>query len=406
MKLLYSLGIRIYGGLLSLAALFNDKARLLRKGQKNAFALLKKKKLEGEEYTWFHAASLGEFEQARPLIETLKKTSPQTKILLTFFSPSGYEIRKNYDKADIVLYLPLDTRQNARKLLNTVRIKQAIFVKYEFWPNYLQALFRAKISVYGISAIFRPSQLFFKSYGKCYLNLLKNFTHIFVQDEASEKLLAAHDVKNVSIGGDTRFDRVKEIREQAKTLPLIEKFAEKSKVLVAGSTWQPDEDLLIKYSDEHPDVKLILVPHEIGKAHLENIFKSLKNDCITYSEMREENIEKSKRLLIDAIGFLSSVYQYADVAYIGGGFGVGIHNTLEAAVYGIPLVFGPNYQKFREARELIQENAAFAVDDYQSLKKQLDYLFQNNEDAGAKAGKYVEKNTGATETILKKINFL
>ena len=400
MKIIYSIGIYLYGVLIFIASLFNEKARLLRKGQHQAFALLKEKLDLNARYVWFHAASLGEFEQGRPVMEQLKRDKPETKILLTFFSPSGYEIRKNYAGADIVSYLPLDIPGNAWYFVNLVKPSKAIFIKYEFWPNYLLALQAANVPVFSISSIFRPEQVFFKGYGNWYKSLLKTFKHIFVQDKPSQELLQAHGINNVSVAGDTRFDRVADLASQAKSIPLVEAFVKDAqKVIVAGSTWPKDEELLVRYLKEHADVKLILVPHEIHDAHLSGIFKLLGNDFIRYTQADDSNILSSNCLIVDTIGLLSSIYRYTHVAYIGGGFGVGIHNILEAAVYNVPVVFGPNYQKFREARELITAGGAFSISDYETLEAQLNKLFVDDE-AGKIAGEYVKQNTGATEMII------
>jgi len=374
---------------------------MLRKGQHQAFALLKEKIEPDTRYVWFHAASLGEFEQGRPVIEQLKREKPETKILLTFFSPSGYEIRKNYAGADIVSYLPLDVPGNAWYFVNLVKPSKAIFIKYEFWPNYLLALQAENIPVVSISAIFRPEQVFFKDYGKWYKKLLLTFQHIFVQDKFSKELLQAHGINNVTVAGDTRFDRVYDLYQQAKQLPLIEEFVKGAeKVIVAGSTWPKDEELLVQYLRLHPDVKLIMAPHEVHNSHIAEISKLLDGKFVRYSDATAENVKSTNCLVVDIIGILSSIYRYANVTYIGGGFGVGIHNTLEAAVYGLPVVFGTNYQKFREARELIAIGGAFSISNYVTLEAQFDLLLKDN-NAGKIAGEYVKSNTGATEMILK-----
>jgi len=401
MKILYSIGIYIYGAFIFIASLFNEKARLLRAGQQNALKLLKERVDPNGCYVWFHAASLGEFEQGRPVIEQLKRDQPITKILLTFFSPSGYEVRKNYTGADIVSYLPLDTPGNARSFVNMVKPSKVIFIKYEFWPNYLRALKDTNVPVFSISAIFRPEQVFFKGYGKWYLGLLRNFSHIFVQDKVSLDLLEKHQIKNASVCGDTRFDRVYDLFRQAKQLPLIEEFVKNApEVIVAGSTWPKDEKLLVSYLKQHPDVKLVLVPHEVHASHISGISGLLDGRFVRYSEATSDNVKTTNCLVVDVIGVLSSIYRYANVAYIGGGFGVGIHNTLEAAVYGIPVVFGPNHLKFREARELIAIGGAFSVSDYVSLEAQFDRLLKDKE-AGKIAGEYVKQKTGATSQICK-----
>jgi len=399
MNTTYNIGIYLYQFAIYIASFFNDKASKLRFGQRQAFQVLKGKIIPNANYVWFHAASLGEFEQGRPVIEKLKLEQPDTKILLTFFSPSGYEVRKNYTGADIVCYLPLDTASNAKRFVKLVNPSKVIFIKYEFWPNYLLELQSAKVPVYSISAIFRPQQVFFKWYGQWYRNLLSTFKHIFVQDESSLQLLEKYEITNVSVAGDTRFDRVYDLFKQAKQLPLIADFCKGSKVLVAGSSWGKDEEILVRYQIEHPDLKLILVPHEIHKAHIDAISELLDGKLIRYSEANSSNIQSFNCLVVDTIGILSSIYRYATVAYIGGGFGVGIHNTLEAAVYGVPVVFGPNYQKFREARELIEVGGAFSINNYESLKFQLDKLLLDT-NAGNCAGEYVKKNTGATELIM------
>ncbi|MEI8086090.1 MAG: glycosyltransferase N-terminal domain-containing protein [Paludibacter sp.] len=403
MNSIYNIGIYLYQIAIYIASFFDEKANKLRFGQQQVFAELKQKIVPNTNYIWFHAASLGEFEQGRPVIEKLKLEQPDTKILLTFFSPSGYEVRKNYAGAEIVCYLPLDTPSNAKRFVKLVKPSKAIFVKYEFWPNYLLALQAANVPVYSISAIFRPQQVFFKWYGKWYRDLLSTFKHIFVQDVPSLQLLAKHGITEASIAGDTRFDRVYDLFKQAKELPIIEEFSKGAQVLVAGSSWGKDEELLVQYIKLHPDIKLILVPHEIHLGHIAEISKLLNGNFVRYSDANSENLKSANCLVVDVIGVLSSIYRYANVAYIGGGFGVGIHNTLEAAVYGVPVVFGPNYQKFREARELIAIGGAFSITNFVILEAQLELLFKSNE-AGKKAGEYVKNNTGATKLICKILN--
>lgn len=403
MRFLYNIGIYLYQLAIFIASFFNTKAKKLRIGQAEAFIVLKQKIDPNTRYVWFHAASLGEFEQGRPVIEQLKKEKPDTKILLTFFSPSGYEIRKNYALADIVSYLPLDTASAAKKFVEMLNPSKAIFIKYEFWPNYLQALKAAGIPVYSISAIFRPGQIFFRWYGQWYKKLLQGIDHIFVQDKASLDLLKTHGVDKVSIAGDTRFDRVADLAAQAKTIPLVEAFVKDTeKVIVAGSSWPKDEELLVRYLKLHPDVKMILVPHEIHAAHIMGISKLLNGNFVAYTEATEQNVQTANCLVVDTIGLLSSIYRYGHVAYIGGGFGVGIHNTLEAAVWNVPVVFGPMYEKFREARDLIAIGGAFSIPDYEMLEAKLDALLKD-EKAGVIAGEYVKQNTGATKLILKEI---
>ncbi len=398
---MYNISIYFYQLGIFIASFFNEKASKLRKGQSETFTVLKKKVNVDTSYIWFHAASLGEFEQGRPLIERIKQTNPECKILLTFFSPSGYEVRKNYPLADIVCYLPVDTFANATRFLNSIKISKAIFIKYEFWPNYLKELQKNNIPVYSISAIFRPQQLFFKPYGFFYRNILKKFTHIFVQDKVSEELLLKYDLKNVTVAGDTRFDRVSELAKHAGKIQIVEKFLnDASQIIVAGSTWPKDEELLCKYLNDNPKIKLILVPHDISELHIESISKLLRNNFVRFSKAENLEIAHCNCMIVDTIGLLSSIYQYANLAYIGGGFGVGIHNTLEAAVWNVPVVFGPNYRKFREANELITLGGGFSISNYDELKYHFEKLFIDN-NAGKAAGNYVTQHTGATDLILK-----
>ena len=422
-----------YFFIIRIAALFGHrKARLLVRGQREwrRSVVSKQPSAIGElkGCVWIHAASVGEFEQARPLIERLRQEQPNRKILLTFFSPSGYELRKNYDKVDAVRYLPFATRRNAKRFLTLVEPEMAIFVKYEFWPAYLRELKKRDIPTYSISAIFRPKQLFFLPWGKEHLKLLKCFTHIYVQDKASEALLKAHGVSHCSVAGDTRFDRVKRLAisderladERMRGLEVIEEFVEGCQhVIVAGSTWPEDERLLAQYqfrdeSLEFRGTKLILVPHEIDEAHMHTIFEIFKGRLVRYSQVQRDDVPCTKDsrqnilhradvLVIDTIGLLSSIYRYGQVAYIGGGFGVGIHNTIEAAVYGIPVLFGPNYQHFREAAGLIAAGAAQSVSSYEELETALNTALQNHETMGAKAAQYVQTEIGATDKIYQDI---
>lgn len=397
---LYQAGISLYAFVVQIASFFNPKARLMIRGQKESFEIIAKLRNEGEKYVWFHAASLGEFEQGRPVMEAMKRNNPDTLILLSFFSPSGYEVRKNYHGADIIVYLPFDTKKNAEKMLNNIHISKAVFIKYEFWPNYLKSLSKRDIPAYSVSAIFRPQQALFKPYGKWYLGQLSNFRHIFVQDEDSAKLLRQHGIQQVSVAGDTRFDRVLEIAAKAKHIPLIEQFVGETKfTLVAGSTWPPDEELLIRWMLEIPESKLIIVPHEIHETHIQSILSQAGKMAVRYTEADENSIQSYRCLILDTMGMLSSVYRYGQMAYIGGGFGAGIHNTLEAAVWGIPVVFGPNYQKFREAGELINANAAKSVSSYYELNNSIVY-FKKNDNAGNNSKKYVADNSGASSIII------
>lgn len=394
----------MYFGGVRLAALLNRKARMLSCGEKQALDHIASRIENGERYIWFHAASVGEFEQGRPIMEKIKQEHPQCKIILTFFSPSGYELRKNYAGADIVSYLPFATKKKVRKFLDLVNPVKAVFIKYEFWPNYLSELKRRHIPTYIIAAIFRRNQIFFKWYGAAYRRCLYTFEHLFVQDEESRKLLAKYKINDVTVCGDPRFDRVCAIAQEAKNLPIIEQFTYGAPTLIAGSTWPVDEDMLIRYVKENNYAcKLVLVPHETDKRHLHHIYQALRGRYVRYTEATPRNVEMANCLVVDTVGILSSIYRYGTVAYIGGGFGVGIHNTLEAAVYGMPVVFGPNYHKFREARQLIECRGGFSVKNYKTLKKTLDEAFEHSKEYGENAKNYVQGNKGATDVIYNRI---
>lgn len=401
-RIIYQLGIAFYNIAIALLSPFYQKAALLRKGRASTFQYLTENTEPGVSYVWFHAASLGEFEQGRPLMEALKQQHPQTRILLTFFSPSGFEIKKNYAGADLICYLPADTAINARKLMQIVTVSAALFIKYEFWANYLTELNRRNIPVYSVAAIFRSNQFFFKSYGQWYRRLLQNFNKIFVQDNASAALLKQIGVSQVIVAGDTRFDRVAKVASAAKSFPLIEKFINNSSlVIVAGSSWPADEELLSRYLIDYPQTHLIVVPHEIHESHLAGIAKKFPGS-VRYTQLTEQQTVQCNCLIIDTIGMLSSVYRYAAIAYIGGGFGVGIHNTLEAAVWSVPVVFGPSHTKFREACELIETGGAISVGNYADLSAAFNTLKADPE-AGKKAGNYVQQNTGATSLIIEQL---
>jgi 3-deoxy-D-manno-octulosonic-acid transferase len=412
--------VHLYFLLIRIAALLgHQKARKLVAGQRET---LERQSLPTD-CIWIHAASVGEFEQARPLIERLRVTGYGLRVVVTFFSPSGYEARKNYDKADAVLYLPFATRSNAKRFLDALQPKMAIFVKYEFWPAYLEELHARNIPTYSISSIFRPEQLFFRWWGKRHLQALNCFTHIYVQDEASLQLLQTHGVMQASVAGDTRFDRVKQVMDEGlrvtgdRFAPIVEFVKSAERVLVAGSTWPEDEVLLTQYIEVTGDglqvtgrTKLILVPHEIDEKHLHTIFDLFKGRFVRYSEVTgyglrvtgesQRNIlQRAQVLVIDTIGLLSSIYRFGQVAYIGGGFGVGIHNTIEAAVYGVPVLFGPNYEHFREAKGLIAAGAARSIKDYNELETALETAFAQHETIGAKAADYVQSELGATAKI-------
>lgn len=404
--MIYNLVIYIYLFGVKLAALFSSKPAKMVKGHREVFDILRDKIDRNARYIWFHAASLGEFEQGRPLIERIRKEYPEYRILQTFFSPSGYEVRKNYQGADIVCYLPFDTPRNVRRFIEMVNPCMVFFIKYEFWQNYLNTFYKKGIPVYSVSSIFRPNQIFFRWYGKDYRKVLKTFSHLFVQNEVSEKLLASIGVTDVTIVGDTRFDRVLDICTVAKDLPLVKAFKGNSKTFVAGSSWGPDEDIFIRYFNEHPEMKLVIAPHVVSDSHLKEIMEKVKRPCVRYTEATEENVSKADCLIIDCYGLLSSIYRYGDISYIGGGFGVGIHNVLEAAVYGIPVIFGPNNKKFREAQHLLEKKGGFEINDYEEFKRLMDRFLTDNsylQQAGNAAGDYVKNNSGALEKIMKAI---
>lgn len=402
MHILYNFGMYVLRGFLALAALFNTKMRLRHHATALAFADLESKVDRQSTYVWFHAASLGEFEQGRPMIERLRRQQPHQKILLTFFSPSGYEVRKNYSEVDLVCYLPLDTPRNVSRFFAAISIEKAIFIKYEFWANYLLQLQSKNIPTYIISTIFRPSQVFFRFYGHFFLNLLSCFTTIFVQDENSKALLNQFGIKQVYIGDDTRFDRVSDIASMTKILPIAEAFATGAEVLVAGSSWQPDEDFLTRYVNVNKEKKLIIAPHEVSSERINELCSKLRCSFVCYTQTTPEEAANARCLVVDTIGVLSSLYRYGQVAYVGGGFGVGIHNTLEAAVWNTPVVFGPNYQRFREARDLIACGGAYSVTSYRQFEDCVNHLFFDRI-AAEQAGIYVRSHVGATNLIMDKI---
>ena len=402
---MYNIVIYIYLIGVAIASCFNKKVKKMWAGERQALKVLREKVDPNARYIWFHAASLGEFEQGRPLMEYLRKTHPEYKILLTFFSPSGYEVRKNYEGADIICYLPLDTIRNARRFLRSIKPVMAFFIKYEFWYNYLHILQHRGVPTYSVSSIFRPDQIFFQWYGKGYGRVLKCFTHFFVQNIESKNLLAKLDIHDVEVVGDTRFDRVLQIKDASKLLPIVEKFTENtSKVFIAGSSWLPDEEVFLKYFNLHKDWKLIVAPHVIGEDHLAQIFELLKGRrVVRYTEATEENVKDAEVLIIDCFGLLSSIYHYGTISYVGGGFGVGIHNVLEAAVWDIPVIFGPNNKRFQEAQGLIMAGGGLEINDYQSFRD-LMMRFETDEmflqTSKKHAGEFVKGRAGATEKIM------
>ena len=436
---------------MAIGSLFNKKIKKMWRGEREAVDLLKEKVDPTAKYVWFHAASLGEFEQGRPLIEQLKATHPEYKILLTFFSPSGYEVRKNYEGADIVCYLPLDTIRNARRFLRAVHPVMAFFIKYEFWYNYLHILRHRGVPVYSVSSIFRPGQVFFKWYGRNYAKVLHCITHFFVQNEVSLQLLKGIGIDEATVVGDTRFDRVLQIKEQAKKLPIVEAFkgingkgdackdelsedackddlsedackrvlskdackedlsedgCKGCKVFVAGSSWQPDEDIFIRFFNDHPDWKLIIAPHVIGEDHLAYILDKLQMKAVRYTQATEQSAAEARCLIIDCFGLLSTIYRYGEIAYVGGGFGVGIHNVPEAAVWGVPVLFGPNNKRFQEAQDLLTCKGSFEVTDYDSFNTIISRLISDDKfrhQCGEASANYVKSRSGATDIIMKSV---
>lgn len=403
---MYDIAIYLYMLGVAVASLFSDKVRKMWRGEREAFRVLREKVVPGARYVWFHAASLGEFEQGRPLIERLRAEHPELKILLTFFSPSGYEVRKDYAGADIVCYLPLDTRLNAIRFLRLVRPEMAFFIKYEFWYNYLHILKHRGIPVYSVASIFRPSQVFFRRYARTYAGVLRCVTHFYVQNEESRRLLGGIGITAVTVTGDTRFDRVLQIKEQSKSLPVVEAFAGAADVFVAGSSWPPDGDRFIPYFNSRRNWKIIIAPHEIGESHLRQIEQRLRLKTVRYTRATPEEAAEAQCLIIDCFGLLSSAYRYGRVAYVGGGFGVGIHNVLEAAVWGIPVIFGPNNKHFQEAQGLMAAGGGFEIstpDDFAALMDGFSADAARLAAAGRSAASYVAGCTGATARILADI---
>lgn len=406
---MYNIIIYLYLLGVAIASLFSKKVKKMWAGERKAIDILKEEVDPDAKYIWFHAASLGEFEQGRPLIESIRKDYPEYKILLTFFSPSGYEVRKNYEGADIICYLPLDTIRNARRFLRAVRPVMAFFIKYEFWYNYLHILKHRNIPVYSVSSIFRPDQVFFKWYGRQYRTVLKCFTHFFVQNTESKELLGKFGITEVDVVGDTRFDRVLQIKEASKHLPIVESFTKNAKkVFVAGSSWQPDEEIFLKYFNNRSDWKLIIAPHVIGEDHIKQILNHVEGrKVVRYTQANVDNVADAEILIIDCFGLLSSIYNYGTVSYVGGGFGVGIHNVLEAAVWDIPVIFGPNNKHFQEAQGLMKANGGFEITDYESFCEFMS-KFENGDDflesSGKSAGKFVMSLSGASNKVISYIS--
>lgn len=407
MRILYNIAIFVYGLLIRMASPFHKKAKLLAQGRRGAIEKLEAAKNSQKPYIWFHCASLGEFEQGRPLIEAVREQYPQYGILLTFFSPSGYEVRKNYPLADVVMYLPADTKRNAIRLLETVRPAKVFFVKYEFWYHYIAEIGKRNIPLYLVSGIFRENQQFFSNtpWGKWYRKMLTGFTHFFVQDAESQQLLQSIGIAECTVSGDTRFDRVAAIAACSQNIPIVDNFVGDSPVLVAGSTWRPDEELMAGYINSCEKLKCIIAPHEVTRENINRLEQLLTKKTIRFSSATPETIGDYQILIVDSIGMLSSLYKYGSLAYIGGGFGVGIHNTLEAATFGLPVIFGSNYRKFKEAREMVELGAAFTVKTGEDFRIIADKLLSDSRaraEASRKAAAYVNRNKGATRIIIEK----
>ncbi len=416
MRILYSLFIYCYGALLHLAAPFNKKASLWVEGRKNYFAKLdsdlrKVEQLKPDARTaWFHCASLGEFEQGRPIMEAFSQKYPDFRIIVTFFSPSGYEIRKNYAGAHLVTYLPLDTPGNARRFIEKINPDIVFYIKYEYWFNMLAVLQQKKIPTLLVSSIFRPGQHFFKWYGSWSRRMLAGFTQLFVQNQESIQLLAGAKIKHATLCGDTRFDRVAQVAKSTFENKITQEFCSNHKVLIAGSTWPADEALLYNLSkSSSDDLKIVIAPHETNNEHIQNLMNLFGNQAVCYSKTNETEVLKYRILIIDSVGMLSQLFRYGSLAYIGGGFGVSIHNILEPATFGLPVLFGPKMNKFKEANDLIELNSAFVIHNSEELISRVQHLLKNQEiltETGARCKKYVEENKGATSIVMNFVETL
>jgi len=409
MILFYNISIFFYSIIVRVVSLFNPKAQQWVQGRRDILKKIEEAVGDNTNLVWFHSASLGEFEQGRPVIEAFKAKHPDCKIVLTFFSPSGYEIRKNYEGVDYVFYLPVDTKRNAKEFIRIIDPKMVFFIKYEFWYHYLNQLRKKEIPTYIFSTIFRPNQVFFKPFGGLYRKILKAFTHFFVQNEESIELLKGIGFENVSLAGDTRFDRVYSIAKQAKVLPQLEDFSQGRPVMIAGSTWPKDEENIIRYiNNTDNNYKYIIAAHEVDENHIKNIVSAINKPYVRFTTATKAEIDTAEVLVVDCIGVLSSMYRYCDISYIGGGFGRGIHNTLEAACYGMPVIFGPNYHKFKEAKDLIALKGAHSYEKYETLNTLLDNYHMDvdkRKKSGNNSKNYVDEMRGATNKILYTIKF-
>ncbi|MCK5824838.1 MAG: 3-deoxy-D-manno-octulosonic acid transferase [Ichthyobacteriaceae bacterium] len=401
MNTIYNISIYIFGFLLYIVSFFNKKAKLMIEGRSDLISKIKAEIKPNDNPIWFHAASLGEFEQGRPLIEDIKKNYPNQKILLTFYSPSGYEIRKNYNEVDYVFYIPLDTQKNAKDFIEAVNPKMVIFIKYDIWPNIVNQLNKQQINTVLTSAIFRENQVYFKNYGGFMKNVLTNISKIFVQDNKSIELLKSININNAEFSGDTRFDRVKNILSQDNTLNFVENFKGSDKLLIAGSTWPLDEELLTEFINNNNSSKTIIAPHNISENNILKLQQNLKCKTIRYTEIENKDLKEYDILILDTIGILTKVYSYADIAYVGGGFEKGIHNILEPATFSVPVIIGPKFQKFKEAKDLHKLGGVLVVNNINELTSYFKKADDNAIEIGKISYKYIENQSGATNTILK-----
>ncbi len=410
MLFLYNLVVLLASQIVKLLALFSPKMKLFVNGRKDVFTTLQSKITANDKTIWFHAASLGEFEQGLPVMEQIKKQFPNHKIIVTFFSPSGYEVRKNNTIADVTVYLPLDTQSNAQQFLNLVHPELVFFIKYEYWPNYLNELKKQNTKTYLISGIFRENQAFFKWFGGFYRKALQTFDYFFVQNDSSKQLIQSIGFTNVKVSGDTRFDRVVSILERDNSLDFIEQFKDHKTTVVIGSSWPKDENLLVNYiNNSSENVKFIIAPHNIKGEQIANLKQQIKKATVLFSEKENKNLAEFQVFIIDTIGILTKIYSYADIAYVGGGFGnPGVHNILEPATFGVPIVVGPNYSHFAEATALVNMHGCISITDQKQLNEAFDLLL-NNEDERYEKGHicstFVQMNKGATEVIMKHICF-
>lgn len=409
MLFLYNLVVILTGFFLKIIALFNQKIKLFVDGRKNVFTILKEKIKPEDKTIWFHSASLGEYEQGLPVIEKIKEKYPAHKIIVTFFSPSGYEVRKNNHVADVTLYLPLDTKSNAKQFLRLAHPELVFFIKYEFWLNYLKELKKTKTPTYLISGIFRDSQMFFKWYGGFYRKALETFTYFFVQNEKSKVKIETIGFNNVIVSGDTRFDRVDTILDRDNSLEFIETFINNQPTIIIGSSWPKDEALLIEYINQASStVKFIIAPHNIKKEQIQNLKNSISKETVLYSEKENKKLSNYTVFIVDTVGLLTKIYSYGTIAYVGGGFGnPGIHNILEPAAFGLPIVIGPNYSKFAEAIELVSLGGSMVVSNEEELKQIFNRLLTDlnfTEEKGRICQTYIQNNKGATNTIIKTIS--